>query len=181
DMIAEDEPLDDLLPVFAALLKDTKPRIRAIAAWVMATRAPTEYADAVAELRDDREVVWRDEQVGDFAMWALVRMDDPRCVEALQHRFADELPSFTKYSSVTTGHPPVLHVMLANAAQFADDLLPVLTRHLVPGEANQVHELTRLFTAWGPAAKPAEQALAHLAEADPHFRAWCEEAVEVIR
>ena len=178
DMVAEQEPVDDLLPLFGALLKDTKAEVRARAAEVMAVRAPVEYADDVAELLGDNDTVSRDAQVRDFAMWALVRMGDPRCVDALNDRFADELPSFAKYESVTG--PPLLHVMLADAVRFADDLIPMLTRHLVPGEANQVHEVTRLLTAWGPAAKPAEQALTRLAEADVHFRTWCEDALAAI-
>ena len=56
----------------------------------------------------------------------------------------------------------------------------MLTPYLVPGEANQVQEVTRLLTAWGPAAKAAEPALTRLAEADPHFRTWCEDALTAI-
>ncbi|MET9823360.1 MULTISPECIES: hypothetical protein [Streptomyces] len=156
-----------VLPLAARLLDHPDDCVRLKAVHLLAILAPLSapYADRLAALIDDPgtdRISWIEGTVGDFARWALVRLDDPRAlpglVEALWAPYREQYAR-----GYATGDPrgPEIHEVLAPLREHADVLLPVLRREVrLQYERDGDHGpltgvLVRVAEAWGPAALPA--------------------------
>ncbi|SEF36100.1 HEAT repeat [Amycolatopsis pretoriensis] len=166
--------VEGLLPLVGALL-DTPERGAAAAVLGGVAPASAAYADQLFALADDP-------QARDYALWALLRLKDARCVEPLLARFR------TREHVLMTGgvggrgrgnwspfRAPGAHQMLMDAPEFAPDFLPWVGQVLHPGaHRHTVWPLTRLLREWGPAGAPAAPHLTRLLrDDDPHTVEWC--------
>ncbi|AZM50716.1 hypothetical protein DMB38_11885 [Streptomyces sp. WAC 06738] len=176
-------PAAALLPVLAGRLADPDAEVRYRAVELLACLGPQAagHADAVAGLLGDgaaRPGARTDETVGDTALWALARMNDPRCLPGLAGHIAGARTGFAAHSAYHGGvrgrHWPVLpalHEVLARLPGHAPALLPAIRDRLAAtaGPAADTGTLTRLcdvLAAWGPAAAPAVPELLDLLRND---------------
>ncbi|MFF1303608.1 HEAT repeat domain-containing protein [Streptomyces sp. NPDC058307] len=154
-----------LLPVAAGLMDHPDSPVRLRAVHLLAALGPRAvgYADRLAGLLDDPgDGGFLEGTVGEHALWALTRMDDPRAlpklVERLCARFREE-----DGRSYTSGDPrrPELVDVLGPMTAHVDELLPSIREELRRGltdpdaDGYLMADLLEVLRAWGPAALPA--------------------------
>ncbi|MEU6802024.1 HEAT repeat domain-containing protein [Streptomyces neyagawaensis] len=177
-------PVDALLPGVVARLDDPAAEVRYRAAELLACLGPaaTAHADEVAALLDDTAVraTRRGEAVADAAVWALARMDDPRCLPRLIEHVAGTRSGFASAGAYYGGsansfhHPalPALHEVLVGLPHHAEALLPGVCDRLGPTEdVRQLCRFGEVLAAWGPAAEPAVPRLLDLLADDERWPA----------
>ncbi|MGW4890833.1 hypothetical protein ACWEQL_00975 [Kitasatospora sp. NPDC004240] len=171
-----------LLPAIAARLDDPAPDVRFLAVELLACLGPAAaaHADEVAALLDDRvaRAPRRQEQVAEAAVWALARMNDPRCLPGLVEAVAAERAGSWNWIS---GHYPVsdwhyavlpgLHEALGPLADHARELLPAITARLDAAAPDDpaVGRLCEVLAQWGPASAAMVPRLIALLD---HDRSW---------
>ncbi|WP_073950477.1 hypothetical protein [Streptomyces kebangsaanensis] len=174
-------PADALLPTVVARLDDPVAEVRYRAAELLACLGPSAaaHADAVAGLLGDTaaRATRRGETVAEAALWALARMNDPRCVPGLTERMAADRSGFAAATAYYGGrdafHTPVLpalHEVLVRLPDHAEPLLPAIRDRL--GTATDVrlfNHLCEVLAAWGPAAKAAVPQLLDLLKDDQRW------------
>ncbi|MFF2956072.1 HEAT repeat domain-containing protein [Kitasatospora sp. NPDC057965] len=170
-----------LLPGLAARLDDPAPEVRFRAAELLACLGPAAvaHADKVAVLLDDTAA--RDsrnrETPAEAALWALARMNDPRCVPGLIELMADTRSGFAKgsahYPDTAGLHHvvlPSIHEVLGRLADHAELLLPTIGTQLgAVTDDHALNGLCRVLAGWGPAAEAVVPQLLGLLEND---RTW---------
>ncbi|MCR6486498.1 HEAT repeat domain-containing protein [Amycolatopsis sp. OK19-0408] len=170
--------VEGLLPLVGALL-DTPQRGTAAALLGGIAPASAEYADQLFALADDP-------QARDYALWALLRLKDARCVEPLLARFRTREDALMTGSVGDRGRghwsvfkEPGAHQMLMDAPEFAPEFLPWVGETLDRStHRHTVWPLTRLLRVWGPAGAPAAPHLTRLLrDDDPHTVEWCADAL----
>ncbi|MDT5033928.1 MAG: hypothetical protein QOC94_4099, partial [Actinoplanes sp.] len=158
------EHTDLLIPMIAGRLTDLQPRVRESAAHLLAAvgQPARPYADQLAALLTDH--TRRHEhrgRISEVAVWALVRLGDPRCLPPLLDRLTRRRTPFGKG---VTGHNdlPTLDEVLARLPGHGDVLLPALLDWLdrradegrTDGLYSTLESYTQCLAAWGPAAAP---------------------------
>lgn len=159
-------PTAALLPRIAARLGDPLPEVRFRAAELLACLGPAAaaHADEVAALRHDTAA--RDtrtgETVGEAALWALARMDDPRCVPGLVPLVGGAPSGFASASNHfpdSGGHYvnlPALHEVLAELPGHTDLFLPAVRARLrTETDGFRLRRLCEALADWGPRARAA--------------------------
>ncbi len=123
-------PVAELLPVIAARLDDPAAEVRFRAAELLACLGPsaTAHADEVAALLGDTaaRATRVGQTVGEAALWALARMNDPRCVPALAELLT-EPPTERRwgFASASAHYPADFHhVVLPSLPEVLDGLPP---------------------------------------------------------
>ncbi|MFJ7043047.1 HEAT repeat domain-containing protein [Streptomyces sp. NPDC101112] len=177
-------PVDALLPGVVARLDDPAAEVRYRAAELLACLGPAAaaHADAVAALLDDTAVraTRVGEAVADAAVWALARMNDPRCLPRLTEHVAGTRPGFASAGAYYGGsansfhHPalPALHEVLARLPDHAEALLPAIRDRLDPTEdPRNLRRFGEVLAAWGPAAEAAVPRLLGLLADDERWPA----------
>ncbi|GAB2917084.1 HEAT repeat domain-containing protein [Streptomyces heilongjiangensis] len=172
-------PVDALLPGVVARLHDPAAEVRYRAAELLACLGPTAdaHADAVAALLDDTAVrpTRGGEAVADAAVWALARMNDPRCLPRLTEHVTGVRSGFAPAGAYYGGssnsfhHPalPALHEVLALTPDHAEALLPAVCDRLGPTEdVRLLRRFGEVLAAWGAAAEAAVPRLLGLLEDD---------------
>ncbi|MFI9810015.1 hypothetical protein ACIHEJ_37935 [Streptomyces sp. NPDC052301] len=170
-----------LLPALCARLDDPAPEVRFRAAELLACLGPAAaaHADEAAALLGDtvsRETR-QGETVAEAALWALARMNDPRCIPGLIEVVAGTRPGFASASvnyPATAGRHydalPGLDEVLGHLLDHAEPLVPVIGAQLEATTDDQVLvRLCRVLADWGPVAEPAVPQLLGLMEDD---RTW---------
>ncbi len=177
-------PADVLLPRIAARLDDPVAEVRYRAVELLACLGPsvTAHADAVAELLGDTAArsTRTGERVTEAAVWALARMNDPRCVPHLAEYVAGAPSGFASAASFHGGgrdafHDPVLpalYEVLVRLPDHAEVLLPAFCDRLGTAvDVRLLNQLGEVLAAWGPAAKAAVPRLLDLLEDDQRWTA----------
>jgi hypothetical protein len=156
-----------LLPVFGALL-DTPERGRAAALLAHLAPASAEYADRLFALVDDHTLTENGDEVRDFAMWALLRLKDRRCVEPLLARLEERGFEEEGRGSWILPTMPGLCELLADAGELAAGFLPWICDELDRSKRyRDVRPMLRVLRAWGTVARPAApHVVAHLKARD---------------
>ncbi|MCX5415159.1 HEAT repeat domain-containing protein [Streptomyces sp. NBC_00059] len=173
-------PATALLPRLAARLDDPAAEVRFRAAELLACLGPVAapYAHDVAALLGDTGVrdTRRGETVAEAAVWALARMNDPRCVPGLIEAGARPRSGFASnsahYPSADWHYPvlPALHEVVGHLPDHAELLLPMILGRLdAAAEVHVLHSYCEVLADWGPTAEPAVPHLLGLLEDD---RAW---------
>lgn len=173
-------PAAELVPRLVARLDDPAPEARFRAAELLACLGPTTAAhgDDLATLLSDTgsRTTRRRETVGEAALWALARMNDPRCLPGLLELIGGARSGFASnsahYPSTDWHHSrlPSLPEALSDLSDHAELLLPAICDRL--GTATDNHLLNRLcevLADWGPVAEAAVPRLLVLLEDD---RTW---------
>ncbi|MEV5106882.1 hypothetical protein ACFQ7G_32755 [Streptomyces massasporeus] len=116
-------------------------------------------------------------------MWALARMNDPRCLPGLIERVAGFPSGFATAAAIGGDfyHPalPALHEVLVPLQDHAGALLPAICERLgTTTDLGVLRGLTEVLGAWGPAAAPAASRLTGLLEDD---RTWAAAATALAR
>ncbi|GHG34645.1 hypothetical protein [Streptomyces zaomyceticus] len=180
----------DLLPSLAARLDDPTLEVRFRAAELLACLGPAAvaHADEVAVLLDDTAArdTRKRQTAAEAALWALARMNDPRCVPGLIKLMTDTRSGFATGSPgypVTDGlHHAVLpsvHEVLGCLPDHAELFLPAIGEQLDAVTDDRVlNSLCRVLAGWGPAAKAAVPQLLGLLEDD---RTWAAAAKVLAR
>ncbi|MET8544683.1 hypothetical protein ABZW03_29170 [Kitasatospora sp. NPDC004799] len=178
-------PSTDLVPALAARLDDPAPEVRFRAAELLACLGPAAaaHADEVAALLDDTagRATRQRETVAEAALWALARMNDPRCLPGLTELMTGTRSGFAAGSAhypATAGlhHAvlPSLHEVLDHLPDHAELLLPTIGKQLdAATDAHLLDSLCRVLAGWGPAAQAAVPRLTGLLEDD---RTWASAA-----
>ncbi|MEU9996106.1 hypothetical protein [Streptomyces sp. NPDC050848] len=176
-------PADVLLPAIVARLDDPAAEVRYRAAELLACLGPsaTTCADMVAELLGDTATrrTRKGETVAEAALWALARMNDPRCVPGLAERVAGNRSGFASvsasYGSARSGHYPALpalYEVLISLPDHAELLLPGICDRLgTTTDVGILKQLCEVLAAWGPAAKAAVPQLLDLLGDDQRWAA----------
>ncbi|MGW3094254.1 HEAT repeat domain-containing protein [Streptomyces sp. NPDC001102] len=171
----------DLLPFLAARLGDPATEVRFRAAELLACLGPAAmaHADKVAVLLDDTAArdTRKRQTVSEAAVWALARMDDPRCVPGLIELTRGSRSGFAAGSAaypITTGlhHVvlPSLTEVLTCLPDYAELLLPAIVEQLdAVTDDHALKGMCRVIEAWGAVAKAAVPQLLGLLEDD---RTW---------
>ncbi|MFJ3792651.1 HEAT repeat domain-containing protein [Kitasatospora sp. NPDC090091] len=171
----------ELLPALRARLNDPAPEVRFRAAELLACLGPvgTAHADDVAALIGDTaaRATRKRETVNEAALWALARMNDPRCIPALIKVMAEPRSGFATgsvcYPATAGWHYPVLpalHEVLDHLPDHAALLLPAVREQLDTATDHHVlNRLCQVLAGWGTAAKAAVPQLLGLLEDD---RTW---------
>ncbi|ALV39107.1 hypothetical protein [Streptomyces sp. CdTB01] len=171
----------DLLPFLAARLGDPATEVRFRAAELLACLGPAAvaHADKVAVLLDDTAArdTRKRQTVSEAAVWALARMDDPRCVSGLIELTRGSRSGFATGSAaypITTGlhHVvlPSLTEVLTCLPDYAELLLPAIVEQLdAVTDDHALKGMCRVIEAWGAVAKAAVPQLLGLLEDD---RTW---------
>ncbi|MGY0066264.1 hypothetical protein ACWZEH_05430 [Streptomyces sp. QTS137] len=161
-------PAEALLPAVATRLDDPVTEVRYRATELLACLGPSAaaHADAVAGLLGDTaaRTARGAETVAEAALWALARMNDPRCLPGLADIIAGARSGFASTSAFSGSargafHDPVLPALdevLVRLPDHAELLLPAICDRL--GTATDIHVLRRLcgvLAAWGTVARPA--------------------------
>ncbi|MFE5587955.1 HEAT repeat domain-containing protein [Kitasatospora sp. NPDC056531] len=160
-------PVPDLLPGIAARLADpdTEVRFRAVELIACLGPAAAAHADPVAELLDDTaaRADRTGETVADAAVWALARLNDPRCVPVLAERLTGGRIGFgtgsghsPRYVNTHWAELPGLHELLIPLRDHAEALVPAIRARLRGTDRPQlVRSLCQVLEAWGAAARTA--------------------------
>jgi HEAT repeat protein len=177
-------PVDALLPGVVARLDDPAAEVRYRAAELLACLGPAAAAHAgeVAALLDDTGVraTRGGEAVADAAVWALARMNDPRCLPRLTDHVAGARPGFASAGAYYGGsansfhHPalPALHEVLVRLPDHTEALLPAIRDRLDPTEdPRSLSRFGEVLAAWGPAAESAVPRLLVLLADDERWTA----------
>ncbi len=171
----------DLLPALAARLDDPAPEVRFRAAELLACLGPAAVAhtDAVTDLLEDTAArsTRNPESVTEAALWALARMNDPRCLPGLIELMTATRSGFaavSAYYSDTAGLHyavlPSLHEVLGCLPDHSELLLPAIGEQLDAVTDDRVlNGLCQVLAHWGPAAKAVVPQLFGLLEDD---RTW---------
>ncbi|WP_037680378.1 hypothetical protein [Streptomyces albus] len=174
-------PAAALLPALRARLDDPAPEVRFRAVELLACLGPAAaaHADEAAALLGDTaaRATRKGETVAEGALWALARMNDPRCVPGLIEAMAGARPGFAWGSSgypVTAGRHyavlPGLHEVLGPLTDHAEALVPAIVAQLETATDDHVlGGLCQVLADWGPAAEAAVPQLLGLLEDD---RTW---------
>ncbi|MEU5160153.1 HEAT repeat domain-containing protein [Streptomyces sp. NPDC020875] len=173
-------PAPALLPSLVARLADPVPEVRFRAVELLACSGTDAagYADEVAGLLSDTATRSNrtEETVGDGALWALARMNDPRCLPGVIELINGTRPGF---ASASVHYPasdlhlavlPALDEVLGVLRDHAESLLPAIGDRLRTAmDGPSLHRLCGLLADWGPAAEAAVPSLLGLLEDD---RTW---------
>ncbi|RPK84056.1 hypothetical protein EES45_05320 [Streptomyces sp. ADI97-07] len=173
-------PATTLLPRLVARLDDPAAEVRFRAAELLACLGPAAaaHADEVAALIGDTgaRTTRKRETVAEAALWALARMNDPRCVPGLIDAAAHPRSGFASnsahYPSADWHHAvlPALHEVVGHLPDHAGLLLPMICDRLVPATDDHVlSSYCQVLADWGPAADAAVPQLLGLLEDD---RTW---------
>jgi HEAT repeat protein len=157
-----------LLPFIGEQVAAIEAEVRYRSAYLLACAGTdaVPYADQVAALAgDDSAVGYRGEHaVGDAAIWALARMEDPRAVRELRNRlpagrlgFATRTISFSHRAAQFTVNLPSIGAVVTRADPNAELLGPVvsLLRKAADGDPALAGMLCDSVGEWGPKAAPA--------------------------
>lgn len=170
-----------LLPALAGRLDDPAVEIRFRAAELLACLGPAAeaHADQVADLLDDTAArgTRKRETVAEAALWALARVNDPRCVPGLIEQISRTRSGFANGSTgypVTAGRHyavlPSLREVLGFLPDHAELLVPAIGAQLDAVTDDAVlGSLCQVLADWGPAARAAVPQLLGLLEDD---RTW---------
>ncbi|MFF4909186.1 hypothetical protein ACFY2T_30495 [Streptomyces sp. NPDC001260] len=170
-----------LLPALSARLDDPSPEVRFRAVELLACLGPAAaaHADEVAVLLGDTasRATRKGETVAEAALWALARMNDPRCIPALIEVMGGTQSGFPSASAsypVTVGWHyavlPGLHEVIGRLRDHAELLVPVIGAQLeAVTDEHVLNRLCQVLADWGPAAKSAVPQLLELMEDD---RTW---------
>ncbi|MFF3863352.1 hypothetical protein [Streptomyces sp. NPDC002209] len=173
-------PTAALLPRLVARLYDPAPEARFRAAELLACLGPAAaaHADEVATLLSDTSArtTRKRETVGEAALWALARMNDPRCLPGLIELIAGARSGFASTSAhypATDLHPvvlPALDEVLGYLPDHAERLLPSICGQLDTATDDRLlNRLCEGLADWGPVAGAAVPQLLGLLEDD---RTW---------
>ncbi|MEV7106082.1 HEAT repeat domain-containing protein [Streptomyces atroolivaceus] len=170
-------PTTALLPRLVARLEDPSAEVRFRAAELLAClgSAASAHADEVAALIGDpgARTTRKRETVAEAAVWALARMNDPRCVPGLIDAAAHPKSGFASnsahYPSADWHHAvlPALHEVVGHLPDHSALLLPMVFGRL--DNATDDHVLSsycQVLAGWGPAADGAVPQLLGLLEND---------------
>jgi HEAT repeat protein len=154
---------DSVLPHLGGQLQAPEPDVRFRAAFLLAClgRAAAPYADQVAALlADDARTSSRvDERVSDAAVWALLRLGDPRGAAGLRDRLAGDRLGFTDHEAHYPGSggfwwglPSIGQaVRLAGpSADLLDLVLRLLRRSREAGPPSLTNVLCKVLADHGP-------------------------------
>jgi hypothetical protein len=166
-----------LLPAIAARLSDpdTEVRYRAVDLLACLGQDARAHADEVADLLGDSAATHSGrETVADSALWALVRMNDSRCVPGLIERIGGSPSGFGPGAGAHVGRGlpyfpqlPSLGELLLQVGDHAEMLLPAVRHQLrrtVDGQL--LSRFTEVLAAWGPVADAAVPELLDLLAQD---------------
>lgn len=173
-------PTAALLPRVVAHLDDPATEVRFRAAELLACLGPAAaaHADEVATLLPDTaaRATRSRATVGEAALWALARMNDPRCLPGVTALIADAPSGFgsgsAHYPATDLHHVvlPALHEVLGHLPDHAGQLLPPICARLdTATDGRLVDRLCDVLADWGPAAEAAVPQLLGLLEDD---RTW---------
>lgn len=133
------------------------------------------HADGVAALLGDTgaRTTRQRETVGEAALWALARMNDPRCLPGLVELIAGGPSGFASNSAhrpASDWHRPVLpapYEALLCLPEHADVLMPAIRDRLHPATRQDLlRSLCEVLAHWGAAAEPAVPHLVNLLDDD---------------
>ncbi|MGW7054787.1 hypothetical protein [Streptomyces sp. NPDC054887] len=173
-------PTAALLPRIAARLEDPATEARFLAAELLACvgSEAAAHADEVAALLTDTSArtTRRRQTVAEAALWALARMNDPRCLPGLIDLLTGEGSGF---ASASAHYPagdwhyaalPAIDEVLSDLSDHSAVLLPALCDRLAPAtDGLPLVRLCGVVESWGPAAAAAVPRLLVLLEDD---RTW---------
>ncbi|MDV5147311.1 HEAT repeat domain-containing protein [Streptomyces sp. SBC-4] len=173
-------PTAALLPRLVARLDDPAAEVRFRAAELLACLGPAAaaHADEVAALLPDpaARTTRARETVGEAALWALARMNDPRCLPGVIELIAGKRSGFASTSShypASHLHPvvlPALPEVLGCLPDHAELFLPSICDRLDTATDDRLlNRLCDVLADWGPVAKAAVPQLLGLLEDD---RTW---------
>lgn len=173
-------PTAALVPRLVAHLDDPAPEARFRAAELLACLGPvaTAHADEVATLLSDTaaRTTRTRETVGEAALWALARMNDPRCLPALTELIAGARSGFASasahYPAADLHHVslPALDEVLGYLPDHAEQLIPSICGRLHTAADDRVlNRLCEVLADWGPVAKATVPQLIGLLEDE---RTW---------
>ncbi|MCX5341944.1 HEAT repeat domain-containing protein [Streptomyces atratus] len=173
-------PAAELVPRLVARLADPAPEARFRAAELLACLGPATaaHADEVATLLSDTaaRTTRKRETVGEAALWALARMNDPRCLPGLIELIAGTRSGFASasahYPATDLHHVvlPALHELLGYLPDHAELLLPSICDQLDTATDDRLlNRICDVLADWGPVAKAAVPQLLGLLEDD---RTW---------
>ncbi|MCY9784489.1 HEAT repeat domain-containing protein [Nocardiopsis sp. EMB25] len=158
-------PVPDLLPAIAARLDDPTPEVRYRSVELLAClgTAAAPYADRIAALLDDHAVRGTrvGQTVGEAALWALARLNDPRCTPRLVDSLHAERSGFSRAfdhypASPHTAVLPALPEVLARLPEHVDALLPAVRELLLSSSDQQKRaSFCETLDVWGAASAPA--------------------------
>ncbi|MFF5533046.1 HEAT repeat domain-containing protein [Streptomyces cinerochromogenes] len=162
-------PAAALLPRVAARLDDPAAEARYRAAELLACLGPAAaaHADAVAALLGDTARAARHQgSVGEAAVWALARMNDPRCLPALTELLTGERSGERSGFMASGVHLPAgdwhcgmlpaLDEVVVRLPDHAGALLPALCARLDPAtDPLLLRRLCQVLAEWGPRADAA--------------------------
>ncbi|MBB5800363.1 HEAT repeat protein [Saccharothrix ecbatanensis] len=162
-----------ILPLVGRRLHDDTPEVRYRAAALLACLGldAKPYADHLAALAADPAIrnSRRVTTVGDAAVWALARQDDPRCLPGLVERLSGDRLGFGTAGAYHGRLPhlimqPAIHEVLIPLRRHVDVLLDAVTARLATAREDDVlgWTLCDVVAAWGPAAEAALPAVARL-------------------
>ncbi|MEO6087823.1 MAG: HEAT repeat domain-containing protein [Umezawaea sp.] len=169
-----------ILPLLAEHLDDDVAEVRYHAAALLACLGPVAapYADQLAILATDpgRRESRAPVTVGDAAVWALARLDDPRCLPGLVERLSGERLGFTT-AGVHFGRgvpgmgQPGIHEVLIPLRLHAGALIGAVAARLASPARDRVltMNLCEVVAAWGPSAEEALPALVALMKDDDDY------------
>lgn len=170
-------PTTALLPRLVARLDDPAAEVRFRAAELLACLGPAAaaHADEVAALIGDTDArtTRKRETVAEAAVWALARMNDPRCVPGLIDAAAHPRSGFASnsahYPSADWHYAvlPAVHEVVGHLPDHAGLLLPMICGRLDTAMDDHVlNSYCQVLAGWGPAADAAVPQLLGLLEDD---------------
>ncbi|WP_424920288.1 hypothetical protein [Streptomyces sp. wa13] len=173
-------PASALLPRLVARLDDPAAEVRFRAVELLACLGPAAaaHADEVAALIGDTgaRTTRKGETVAEAALWALARMNDPRCVPGLIDAAAHPRSGFASnsahYPSADWHYAvlPALHEVVGHLPDHAGLLLPMICGRLdTATDGHVLSSYCQVLADWGPAADAAVPQLLGLLEDD---RTW---------
>ncbi|MET9941694.1 HEAT repeat domain-containing protein [Streptomyces halstedii] len=174
-------PTTALLPRLVARLDDPAAEVRFRAVELLACLGPAAAAhdDEVAALIGDTgaRTTRKRETVAEAALWALARMNDPRCVPGLIDAAGRPDSGFASnsahYPSADWHYAvlPALHEVVGHLPDHAEQLLPLICDRLdTASDGHVLSAYCQVLADWGPAAEAAVPQLLTLLEDDRTWR-----------